>query len=129
MSIEHKPLSPLRRRMIEAMRLRKLAEKTQSHYIRWVKGFTRFLGRSPDMATAEDARRHQLHLSDTGVSRISLNAAVTALRFFFEVTLGRSELMAKILAVITGLLARARSRHPVYFSSSVPAPVSSGIGA
>jgi site-specific recombinase XerD len=80
--------------MIEDMRLRKLSEKTQSGYLRWVKDFTRFLGRAPDSATAEDLRRYQLHLSDSGVSRISLNAAVTALRFFFEISLGRGELMA-----------------------------------
>jgi integrase/recombinase XerD len=96
MSVEHRPISALRQRMIEDMRLRKLGEKTQSGYIRWVKQFTRFLGRSPDTASAEDLRRYQLHLSESGVSRISLNAAVTALRFFCEVTLGRGELMAKM---------------------------------
>ena len=96
MSIEHRAISPLRQRMIEDMTLRKLSEKTQSGYLRWVKDFTRFLGRSPDTATAEDLRRYQLHLSERGVSRISLNAAITALRFFCEVTLGRGELMAKM---------------------------------
>lgn len=96
MSSHHTPISPLRQRMIEDMTLRKLAEKTQSGYLRWVKHFSRFLGRSPDTATAEDLRRYQLHLSEGGVSRISLNAAITALRFFFEVTLGRGELMAKM---------------------------------
>jgi len=96
MSIEHRAISPLRQRMIEDMTLRKLSEKTQSGYLRWVKHFTRFLGGSPDTATAEDLRRYQLHLSESDVSRISLNAAVTALRFFFEVTLGRGELMAKM---------------------------------
>jgi integrase/recombinase XerD len=94
MSIEHRPVSPLRQRMIEDMRLRKLAEKTQSGYLRWVRDFTRFLGRAPDTATAEDLRRYQLYLGEQGTSRISLNAAVTALRFFFEITLGRGELMA-----------------------------------
>jgi integrase/recombinase XerD len=82
--------------MIEDMRLRKLAPKTQSSYIRWVRAFAGFLGRSPDTATAEDLRTYQLRLSDSGVSRVSLNAAITALRFFFEVTLGRGELMAKM---------------------------------
>ncbi len=96
MSIEHRAISPLRQRMIEDMTLRKLAEKTQSGYLRWVKHFAGFLGRSPDTAMAEDLRRYQLHLSKSGVSRISLNAAVTALRFFCEVTLGRGELMAKM---------------------------------
>jgi len=78
------------------MRLRKLSEKTQSGYIRWVREFTRFLGRAPDTATGEDLRRYQLYLSERGVSRISLNAAVTALRFFFEVSLGRGELLANM---------------------------------
>ena len=96
MSIEHRAISPLRQRMIEDMRLRKLSEKTQSGYIRWVKHFAAFLGRFPDTATAEDLRRYQLHLSESGVSRTSLNAAITALRFFCEVTLGRGELMAKV---------------------------------
>jgi integrase len=59
-----------------------------------VKDFARFLKRAPDTATAEDLRRYQLHLTDSGVSRVSLTAAVTALRFFFEITLGRGELMA-----------------------------------
>ena len=96
MSIEHRAISPLRQRMIEDMCLRKLSEKTQSGYIRWVKHFAAFLGRSPATATAEDLRRYQLHLSESGVSRISLNAAITALRFLCEVTLGRGELMAKM---------------------------------
>ena len=96
MSTSAKPISPLRQRMIEDMRLRKLGEKTQSGYIRGVKNFTRYLGRSPDTATAEDLRRYQLQLAEQGVSRISINAAVTALRFFFDVTLGRAELVAKM---------------------------------
>ena len=47
----------------------------------------------------EDLRRYQLHLVDHGVSPISLNAAITGLKFFFEVTLGNSELMAKMQPV------------------------------
>ena len=57
-----KPISPLRQRMLDDMRMRKLSDKTQSHYIRAVVNLTRFLGRSPDTATAEDLRRYQLHL-------------------------------------------------------------------
>ena len=55
------PISPLRRRMIEDMTVRGFGEKTQSDYIRHVKNFTIFLGRSPDMAEAEDLRTFQLH--------------------------------------------------------------------
>ncbi len=57
-------ISPLRRRMIEDMTVRKFVEKTQKDYIRHVKGLTIFLGRSPDTATAEDLRRYQLHLTE-----------------------------------------------------------------
>lgn len=63
MSIEHRLMSPLRQRMIEDMTLRKLAEKTQSGYLRWVRDFARLLGRAPDSATGEDLRRYQLHRS------------------------------------------------------------------
>ena len=94
-----KPISPLRQRMIEDMALRKLAPKTQSQYIRAVINFTRFLGRSPDTASPEDLRRYQLHLVETGISRISLNHTITALRFFFGVTLDHTEVMAKMSSV------------------------------
>jgi integrase/recombinase XerD len=86
-----KAISPLRRRMIEDMTIRKFAPKTQASYIRAVRNFTVFLGRSPDQAGAEDLRRYQLHLASTGVSIPSQNATVAALRFFFTVTLGRSK--------------------------------------
>jgi hypothetical protein len=56
-------MSPLRRRMIEDMAIRKLAPKTQQGYIRIVKDFAAFLGRSPDTASFEDVRRFQLHLA------------------------------------------------------------------
>ena len=51
-------ISPLRRRMIEDMRMRKLASGTQSGYIRAVRHFSGWLGRSPDTASAEDLRRY-----------------------------------------------------------------------
>jgi len=50
-------MSPLRRRMIEDMTIRKLAPKTQQGYIRTIKDFAAFLGRSPDTASFEDVRR------------------------------------------------------------------------
>src|SRR3979411_2876676 len=62
-------MSPMRRRMIEDMTIRKLAPKTQQGYIRIVKDFAAFLGRSPDMASFEDVRRFQLHIERQAVSR------------------------------------------------------------
>jgi integrase/recombinase XerD len=99
MTESNKPISPLRQRMIEDMSLRKLSPKTQAHYIRAVRDLTRHLRRSPDTATVEDLRRYQLHLVDTGISSVSLNAAITGLRFFFEVTLDRSDALEKMKPV------------------------------
>jgi len=89
-------ISPLRQRMIEDMTLRKLSPKTQTAYIRAVKKLTQFLGDSPDTASAEDLRRFQLHLVECGVSSITLNATITGLRFFFEVTLDRRDALTKM---------------------------------
>ena len=92
-------VSPLRQRMIDDMRMRQLSPKTQAHYLRIVREFARYLGRSPDTATVEDLRTYQLHLVDHGTSPISLNAAITGLKFFFETTLHEPELMARMQPV------------------------------
>ena len=84
-------ISPLQQRMIEDMSLRHFGEKTQKVYIRAVKKLTIFLGRSPDTATAEDLRLFQLHLTENRVRPPSINFTVTALRFFFTVTLDRAD--------------------------------------
>src|SRR5580658_3381897 len=84
-------ISPLRRRMIEDMTVRKFTLKTQSDYIRVVKNFTIFLGRSPDTASNEDLRRFQLHLSEKRVGAPTINLTISALRFFFTVTLDRTD--------------------------------------
>ena len=86
-------MSPLRRRMIEDMTIRKLAPKTQQGYIRTIKDFATFLGRSPDTASFEDVRRFQLHLAANGAHVPILNHTVAALRFFFRVTLRRSDII------------------------------------
>jgi len=59
-------ISPLRRRMIEGMSIRKFAAKTQHDYVQRVKDFAGFLGRSPDTAQSEDVRRFRLHLTSNG---------------------------------------------------------------
>ena len=92
-------ISPLRQRMLEDMRLRKLAPQTQASYIRSVRRLTSYLRRPPDTATVEELRKFQLHLVDQGTSPITLNATITGLKFFFDVTLDRSELMSKMKPV------------------------------
>ncbi len=64
-----------------------------------VREFARFLGRSPDTATVEDLRRYQLYLVDHGTSAVSLNHAITGLKFFFTVTLDRPELIVRMQPV------------------------------
>ena len=57
-------VSPLRQRMIDDMRMRKLGDKTQAAYIRAVRQLAAFLGRSPDSAGAEDLRRWTRCIAD-----------------------------------------------------------------
>src|SRR5256885_6704499 len=89
-------VSPLRQRMMDDMNARKLGSHTQRSHISSCKRFAAFLTRSPDTATAEDIRRFQLHLSETGVSICSRNRTMTGLRFLFRVTLRRLDLAAEI---------------------------------
>jgi len=84
-------ISPLRQRMIEDMSLRHFGEKTQKDYIRAVKNLTIFLQRSPDTASNEDLRLFQLHLAANRVGAPTMNSTVSALRFFFTVTLDRAD--------------------------------------
>jgi integrase/recombinase XerD len=86
-----KSVSPLRQRMINDMNVRNFVPDTQREYIRAVKNLTIFLKRSPDTATAEDLRAFQLHMTVSGVRPPTINSTVTALRFFFKVTVDRPE--------------------------------------
>jgi len=105
-----KAISPLRRRMIDDRAIRKLGPKTQSGYIRAVKNFVAFLGHSPDQASTDDIRRYQLHLASSDLGVPSVNAAMTALRFFFKVTLRRSDVVEDVVFI------REPRRLPVVLS-------------
>jgi integrase/recombinase XerD len=87
-----RPLTPLRQRMLDDMALRGLRSDTQRDYIWFVARFATFLGRPPDTATADDVRRFQLHQREQGAQPPTLNSTVSALRFFFTVTLDRPDL-------------------------------------
>ena len=95
MAHTNKPLSPLRKRMLEDMRIRNLSIGTQTGYIRAVKRFGDYLGRSPHKASAEDLRLFQLHMVEEGATTGTLDATVSGLRFFFEVTLSKPELLKR----------------------------------
>jgi integrase/recombinase XerD len=97
--MSEKPISPLRARMLEDMSVRKFRQKTQNDYILHVKTFSTFIDRSPATATPEDLRRFQVHQSQTRVGASTVNSSVSALRFFFRVTLDRPE-MGRYLTVV-----------------------------
>ncbi len=103
-------ISPLRRRLIEDMAIRRLSPKTQLHYIRHIKRFADFLGRSVDKATAEDVHRYQLWLASIGTTAPTANVSATALRFFFRVTLKRHDLAEELVST------REPRRLPVVLS-------------
>lgn len=90
-------VSPLRQRLINEMDIRRFGHETQGNYIRDVGQFATFLGRSPDTATAEDVRRFQIQQGELDVPAPTLNAVVSALRFFSAQTLERPDLARKLV--------------------------------
>src|SRR3954453_11593267 len=87
-----RPISPLRARMIEDMSVRGFKEDMRRDYVRHVRAFAAFIGRSPDTARAEELRLFQLDQRQSGMQPPGINSAVSALRFFFTVTLDRPDL-------------------------------------
>jgi len=88
-----KPISPLRQRMIDDMTARRLEEATQREYVRRVRNFGTFLRRSPDAATSDDVRLFQVHMAKQQIGAPTINSAISALRFFFDVPLERPDLV------------------------------------
>jgi integrase/recombinase XerD len=103
-------MSPLRRRMIEAMTIRNLSPATQRSYLHAVSRFSQFFGRSPDRLGVEDVRTYQVHLASKGVAWASLNQVVCALGFFYGVTLGQPTIPERIV------YARAPRKLPTVLS-------------
>ena len=83
------------------MTARRFKEKVQKDYVRHVRTFTKFLGRSPDTATSDDLRRFQLHMAQQQIGAPTINSAISALRFFFTETLERPYLVRPLRIVST----------------------------
>jgi integrase/recombinase XerD len=92
-----RPVSALRHRTIEDMAMRGLRSGTQHKYIRFVRGFAAYLKQPPDTATAEDSRRFRVHQRESRVQPPTINCSVSALRFFFTVTLDRPDLSQRLV--------------------------------
>ena len=104
-------VNPLRRRMIEDMRVRNLSPATQRCYVHAVAKFAQHFKRSPNRLRLTDIRSYQLHLLSTGTSWAGFNVAVCALRFFYGITLGRTAMVDRIP------YARKRRQLPVILSA------------
>jgi integrase/recombinase XerD len=105
-------VSPLRRRMMDDMRIRNLSVATQQAYIHHVRRFSQYFGgRSPSRLDLEDVRAFQVDMVERGASFSHLNQAVCALRFFYGVTLGCADLPERIAH------AREPRKLPVVLSS------------
>jgi integrase/recombinase XerD len=84
-------MTPLRLRMIEDMRIRNLAPRTQATYVEQVGRFARHFHKSPELLGRAEIRAWQLHLAeDRRLAASSISVAVAALRFFYTVTLRRT---------------------------------------
>jgi site-specific recombinase XerD len=83
-------MSPLRRRMIEDMQIRNLTLNTQRVYVEQVVRFTRRFRKSPEHLGPAEIRTYLLYLAnDKRLAASSIIVTVSALRFFYTVTLKR----------------------------------------
>jgi integrase/recombinase XerD len=105
-------MSPLRRRMIEDMKVRNLSPATQRSYVHAVAKFSQYFGRSPDQLGLTEVHAYQVHLVSAGVSWAGFNQAVCAIRFFYGVTLRRPAVVERIP------YARKQTHLPVVLSAA-----------
>src|SRR6202165_1453118 len=91
-------MSPLRRRMIEDMTVRNLSRSTQQSYIYAVAKFSQHFQCPPDRIGMEEVRAYQLHLVAQKYSWSHINQVACALRFFYGITLGRTDAIERIVS-------------------------------
>jgi integrase/recombinase XerD len=126
-------ISPLRQRMIEDMNARKLGADCQRGHIYSCKRFAAFLKRSPDTATADDVRRFQLYLAETGISVPNRNRIMTGVKFLLRVTLRRLDLAAEIYHLrepqkVPHVMSPDETRRVLAVATSVKARVMLSLG-
>jgi integrase/recombinase XerD len=80
-------MTPLRKRMLEDMRIRNLSVRTQETYISQVASISRYFQKSPEALSAEEIRQYQLYLIERKVSWSTFNQTLCALRFLYRYTL------------------------------------------
>jgi len=91
-------MTPLRKRLIEDMKVRNLAPATQATYIQQVSQFARHFSRSPETLGPEEIRAYQVYLTmEKELAATSVNTAVAALRFLYNVTLQKDWVLKDVI--------------------------------
>ena len=104
-------MSPLRQQMIDAMVLRGLARRTQQAYLSVVAQLAAHYHCSPDRLDGAQVKAWLLHrITERHLAYTTVNQAVCALKFFFDIVLGRT---AEAIAIP---YARTPQRQPEILS-------------
>jgi integrase/recombinase XerD len=86
-------MTRLRQRMLEDLQRRNYSSDTIRGYIRAVKDFAEYFGRSPEHLGAEELRRYQLYLlHEKKLALGTVENCISALRFLYKKTLKRRDL-------------------------------------
>ncbi len=81
-------MTPVRQRFVEDMKIRRFSPRTVAQYVRCVERFALHFDRSPNELDFEHVRQFLVYLiSEAEVSYAYLQSYVSALRFFYGVTL------------------------------------------
>ncbi len=89
-------MTPLRQRFIEDLRARNKSPRTTETYVLRVALFAKQFNQSPELLGPEHLREYQKHLIARQVSWSTFNQAVCALRFLYNVTLGRPDVITHL---------------------------------
>ncbi len=89
-------MTALRERMSEDMRLRNFSLHTQNNYLGYVRRFAQHFNTPPDKLGPEQIREYQLYLLGRGASGATVSQLCCALRFFYQITLKREDIVAEL---------------------------------
>ena len=109
-SYPERPMTPLRQRLLDDMRMRNLSPHTQTAYVRAVASFAKHFNRSPELLEQEHIREYLLHLIHQKYAWDTYNQVRCALHFFYRVTLGKDWPLEQLPC------AKAPQRLPVVLS-------------
>ncbi|MBX2929474.1 MAG: transposase [Saprospiraceae bacterium] len=83
-------MKPLRKRMLDYMQLKHYSASTVKSYIHQVAAFSKYIGKSPEIASLEEVSEYLLHLAnDKGMSQSFLNSAYSGIKVLLVQVLGR----------------------------------------